>query len=370
MKSPKIALITDWLTNMGGAEPLLLEMHKLFPDAPIYTSVYDKATMPAFHTCDVRTTWMERRIPRFLRYKHALWPVLRSYAFHSLDLSEFDIIISTSSAEAKSVRKTRPNQVHIAYIHTPTRYYWSHYEEFKREFNFGLLTPFIRPFIPLFVRWMRRRDLESIKDIDVFIANSTVTQERIKQYYGQSSTIVHPPIEVARFTPSPRTTRHGFIMWGRHVPYKRHDLAIRVCNQLGARLTICGSGPITDELKKIAGPTIKFVGRVSDEELVRLAQTSEAFLFPNEEDFGMSAAEALAAGTPVIAYARGGALDIVTDNETGVLFDDQSVDGLVTAIKRFQTVEFLPATLNRRARRFDKTLFASKMKKIISDSVR
>lgn len=367
---PKIALVTDWLTNMGGAEPLLLELHKLFPTAPIYTSVYDRAKMPAFHDCDVRTTWMERRIPKFLRYKHTLWPVLRSYAFRSLDLSEFDIIISTSSAEAKSVRKTRPNQVHIAYIHTPTRYYWSHYQEFKREFHFGLLTPFIRPFIPLFVRWMRRRDLESIKDIDVFIANSSVTQARIKQYYDRPSTVVHPPIEVARFTPPPRTERHGFIMWGRHVPYKRHDLAIQACNQLGLPLTICGSGPITDQLKKLAGPTIKFVGRVSDEELVRLAQTSEAFLFPNEEDFGMSAAEALAAGTPVIAYARGGALDIVTDGETGVLFDDPSVNSLIAAIKHFQTMSFLPATLNRRARRFDKTLFASKMKKIVSDTLR
>lgn len=367
-RPPKIALTIDWLTNMGGAEPLLLAIHKQFPDAPIYTSVYDAPNMKAFADCDVRTTYLQRLLPRFIRYKHVLWPVLRAHAFRKLDLSEFDIILSTSSAEAKAVRKTRPDQVHIAYIHTPTRYYWSHYDEFKNQFDFGALTPIIRPFIPFFVRQMRKKDLDSVRDIDVFVANSEITRSRIKKYYGANATVVHPPIDVARFTPPPRTERSGLIMWGRHVPYKRHDLAILACNQLGEQLTICGTGPYTDHLKSIAGPTIKFVGRVSDEELVRLAQTSEAFLFPNEEDFGMSAAESLAAGTPVIAYARGGALDIIQDDETGILFEDQSVAGVVAAIIKFRAhPTFLPATLNRRARRFDATLFAAKIRKIVRD---
>lgn len=367
-RQPRIALVTDWLTNMGGAEPLLLEIHKLYPEAPIFTSVYNKKAMPAFHHCDVRTTYLQKRLPKFLRYKHVLWPVLRAKAFRKLDLSEFDIIISTSSAEAKAVKKTRPDQVHIAYIHTPTRYYWSHYEEFRREFSFGELTWLIRPFIPMFVRWMRRLDLESILGIDVFIANSTVTQSRIKQYYDRPSTVIHPPVDIDRFTPSPHTERSGYIIWGRHVPYKRFDLAIRACNKLQAALTIIGSGPDTERLKEIAGPTITFTGRVSDQELVDRAQHAKAFLFPNEEDFGISAAEALAAGTPIIGYAKGGVLDIVQDGETGVLFHEQTVDSLIDAMQRADTYTFLPATLHRKSKRFAPGLFATKIKKIVDSA--
>lgn len=366
-KEPRVAIVHDWLTNMGGAEPLVLEIHKLFPNAPIYTSVYDAEKMAAFKGIDVRTTNLQTKLPAKLRYKHVLWPTFRAKAFRELDLSEFDIIISSSSAEAKSVRKTRKGQVHIAYIHTPPRYYWSHYEEFKKEFNFGPLTPFIRPVIPYFVKKMRKLDLESTKDIDIFIANSTVTQQRIKQYYHKPSTIIYPPVEVSRFTPPPKGERSGYVLWGRHVPYKRFDLAIEAANATGAKLTIAGTGPDTERLKSLAGPTVKFVGRISDEALVKLAQSSKAFLFPNEEDFGISAVEALAAGTPVIAYKKGGALDIVQDGETGVFFEYQTVESLVGAMERFETMEFLPATLHRKAKRFDKGFFATKMRKIVDD---
>ena len=367
-KAPKIALVTDWLTNMGGAEPLLLEVHKLFPDAPIYTSVYNKEKMAAFHDCDVRTTYLQERLPAFIRYKHVLWPVARAKAFRSLDLSEYDIIISTSSAEAKAVRKTRPEQVHIAYIHTPIRYYWSHYEEFRREFNFGPLTPLIRPFIPFFVKKMRVKDLESIEGIDVFIANSTVTQSRIKEYYKRPSTVVHPPVDIDRFTPPAKTDRTGYVLWGRHVPYKRFDLAIEACNRLKVPLTVIGSGPDTDRLKSLAGPTVTFTGRVSDEELVERAHHAKGFLFPNEEDFGISAVEAIAAGTPVIAYAKGGALDIVQDGETGVLFPEQTVESLMAAIQRAETIEFRASTLHRKSKRFARGLFAQKITKIVRDN--
>ena len=371
---PKVAIVHDWLTNMGGAEPLVLEIHKLFPNAPIYTSVYDAEKMQAFKHIDVRTTSLQTKLPKKLRFKHVLWPVARAKAFRELDLSEFDIIISSSSAEAKAVRKTRPGQVHIAYVHTPVRYYWSHYEEFRKEFNFGPLSPFIRPFIPYFVKKMRKLDLESTKDIDIFIANSTITQQRIKQYYNKPSTVIYPPVEVERFAPPPKGERSGYVMWARHVPYKRFDLAIQAANALEAPLTIASTGPDTERLKAMAGPTIKFVGRISDEELVRLAQSSRAFLFPNEEDFGISAAEALAAGTPVIAYKKGGALDIIQDGETGIFFEEQTVDSLVDAIKRFEAQlaanpnTYLPATLYRKAKRFDKGFFATKMRKVVGDS--
>lgn len=366
--APKIAIVHDWLTVSGGAEVVVAELHKLFPKAPIYTSVYNPAAFSGLTGVDIRTTYLQEKLPAMLRYKHVLWPTLRAKAFRKLDLSEFDIIISSSSAEAKAVRKTRSNQVHIAYIHTPIRYYWSHYEEFRREFKFGIFTPFIRPVIPYFVKKMRKLDLESIKDIDVLIANSAVTQERIKKYYKRPSTVIHPPVDTERFTPSPKGDRQGYILWGRHVPYKRFDIAIEACNQLGASLTIIGSGPDTARLKKLAGPTIQFVGRVSDKELVRRAQSAKGFLFPNEEDFGISAVESLAAGTPVIAYAAGGALDIVQDGETGVLFNHQTVESLVAAMKRFETLSFLPATLHRKAKRFDKGFFDTKILKIVQDN--
>ncbi len=367
MAAPKIAIVHDWLTTMGGAEMFLLELHKLFPNAPIYTSVYNPTAMPAFKGVDIRTTYLQHKLPKSLRYKHILWPTLRPKAFRTLDLSEFDIIISSSSAEAKAVRKTRPGQKHIAYIHTPIRYYWSHYEEFRKEFTFTPFTPFIRPFIPFFVKRMRKLDLQSVEDIDVFIANSTVTQARIKKYYKKRSIVIHPPVDVERFTPPPSGERHGYVMWGRHVPYKRFDLAIEACNRLGADLVIAGAGPDTARLKKLAGPTIKFVGRVSDAELEKLARSARGFLFPNEEDFGISAVEALAAGTPVIAYAAGGVLDIVEDGETGVLFQKQTIESMAAAIIRFETLSFRPATLHRKAKRFDKSLFDTKMRKIVND---
>lgn len=369
MAEPKVAIVHDWLTSMGGAEPVVLELLKIFPDAPVYTSVYDKEKMTAFKDVDVRTTYLQERLPKFLRFKHTLWPVARAYAFRKLDLSEFDIIISSSSAEAKAVRKTRPGQIHISYIHTPIRYYWSHYDEFRKEFSFGPLTLFIRPFIPLFVKWMRKKDLESVKDIDVFIANSEVTQARIKKYYKKPSTVIHPPVNVSRFTPPPSSKREGYVVWGRHVPYKRFDLAIEACNQLGYKLTVMGSGVDTERLKSLAGPTIEFPGRVSDEELVERAHKAKAFLFPNEEDFGIAAVEAIASGTPVIAYKKGGALDIVQEGETGVFFSKQTPEALAKAIQEAEKINFRPATLHRKAKRFEASLFATKIKKIVSDQL-
>lgn len=369
MTKPKIAIVHDWLTSMGGAEPVVLEISRLFPDAPIYTSVYDKNSTAAFADKDVRTTYLQKILPRSVRYKHILWPVLRAFAFAKLDLSEYDIIISSSSAEAKAVRK-KPGAVHICYCHTPIRYYWSHYEEFKREFHFGILTPLIRPTIPIFVRWMRKKDLRAVKGVDYFIANSEVTKKRIKQYYGRDSVVVHPPVDTKRFIGKNTVDRKGYIMWGRHVPYKRFDLAIEACNKLSAKLTVVGNGPDSERLKKIAGPTITFTGRISDEDLEILARASKGFIFPNEEDFGISAVEALAAGMPVVAYKKGGALDIVEDGITGIFFENQTVDSLIAAIQKREVTEFSYNTLVQRSKRFDKLLFQTKIRKIIADYVK
>lgn len=366
MSKPKVAIVHDWLTNMGGAEPLILELHKLYPDAPIYTSVYDKEKMTAFADCDIRTTYLQKVLPKFLRYKHILWPVLRAHAFRRLDMSEYDLIISSSTAESKAVKK-RPGATHICYCNTPIRYYWSHYEEFKNTFNFGLLTFLIRPFIPPFVKWMRRLDLSSVEGVDYLMANSNEIKRRVKKYYGRESTVVFPAVDVARFQKPQKNTepRSGFIIWGRHVPYKRFDLAVVACNELGVPLTVIGSGPETKKLKKLAGPTITFTDRVSDEELARLASKAECFLFPGEEDFGIAPVEAIAAGMPVIAYRGGGALDYVVEGKTGVLFNEQSVASLKSAIGSFSPADFSEKELRDFSKKFSPEEFRTGITKCI-----
>lgn len=369
---PKVAIVHDWLTNMGGAEPLVLELHKLYPNAPIYTSVFDKEKMPAFAKLDVRTTYLQKVLPKFLRYKHVLWPVLRAHAFRNLDMSQYDLIISSSTAEAKAVKK-RADAVHICYCNTPTRYYWSHYEHFKNSFHFGMFNILIKPIIPPFVWWMRKLDLNAAAGVDYFMANSNEVKRRIKKYYNRESTVVWPAVDVERFSrPSTQTlvpkpqSRSGFILWGRHVPYKRFDLAIEACNKLKLPLVIVGTGPQTEELKKIAGPSITFTGRVSDSELATLAQTAEAFLFPGDEDFGIAPVEALAAGTPVIAYKSGGALDYVIEDKTGTLFDDQTVASLVSTLKNFDAKKYKSSELRNFATKFNAERFRNEVKDFIS----
>lgn len=368
--NPKVVIVTDWLTSMGGAERVALELHNIFPDAPIYTSVYDKQNMPEFDGIDVRTTYLQRILPKSLRYKHVLWPVLRAFAFRRLDLSEFDIIISNTTAEAKAVRK-RPGAIHICNCNTPIRYYWSHYEEFKRDFDFGPLNIFIRPLIPFFVRWMRKLDLKSVEGVDVWLANSTAVQARIKKYYNRSSTVVHPPVDVDRFTPA-RVRDDYYVALGRQVPYKRIDLAVAAATELGLPLRVYGNGGEHQRLVDMAGPTVQFFtdrfGDASDQAVAEALNHARGYIFPAEEDFGIVQVEALAAGAPVIAYGKGGALDIVQDGESGILFGEQTVKSVVDAIKRAEQTTFLPATLRRKSKRFDSSLFGTKIRKIVGSS--
>lgn len=370
-KKLRVAIVHDWLTNMGGAEPLVLELHKLYPEAPIYTSVYDKDKMTAFADCDVRTTYLQKLLPKFLRYKHILWPVLRAHAFRKLDMSEYDLIISSSTAESKAVKKS-PDATHICYCNTPTRYYWSHYEEFKNSFHFGPMNFLIKPMIPFFVKWMRKLDLKASTGVDYYIANSNEVKRRIKEYYGRDSTVIFPGVDTKRFAqiqnPKLQTQkRSGFITWGRHVPYKKFDLAIEACNLLEVPLTIIGNGPETERLKQISGPTITFTGRASDEELVRLAHSSEAFIFPGDEDFGISPVEAIASGLPVIAYKSGGALDYVIEGRTGTFFTTQTVPALAKAIKSFNYKDYDQAVLQAFADNFSNSRFRQEIKSFVNN---
>jgi glycosyltransferase involved in cell wall biosynthesis len=366
--SPRIAIVHDWLTNMGGAERVVLAMHEAFPDAPIYTSVYEPEKVPLFDGLDVRTTRLQKW-PRFLRRLHKFFPMFRVRAFRELDLDAYDIILSSSSAEAKQVRKTREDQLHLCYCHTPIRYYWSHYDEYKRDPGFGRLNWLVRLAMPLLVPPLKRADYEAAQQVDVFIANSTEVQKRIRKYYGKASVVLNPPVDAERFTKlsKPAGKRHGYIALGRQVPYKRIDLAVAACTSLKLPLTVIGNGSEHQRLVDMAGPTVEFVTNASDEAVAAYLGSARGFIFPTEEDFGIVQVEALAAGTPVIAYATGGSVDIVKDGEGGITFASQDHVSLQNALMQAEKASFDPAKLQRIAKRFHRGLFVSKLRKIVAD---
>lgn len=366
MSKPKVAIVCDWLTNMGGAERVILAIAKAYPNAPIYTSVFTPETMPAFKGLDIRTTYLQK-LPGFLRRRHQLFPVLRAHAFRHLDLSEYDIVISIASAEAKAVR-VRKGATHICYCHTPTRYYWSHYNEYKREPGFGLLNPLVQLVLPPFVAWMRRLDLRAVKGVDYFIANSTTVEDRIRRYYRRDSFVLNPPVEMQRFRKINITgKRNGFVALGRQVPYKRVDLAIEACNQLQLPLTVYGNGSEHERLKHLAGPTINFVIDADDNAVVQALAHAEGYLMPQEEDFGIVQIEAMAAGTPVVAYAKGGSQDAVIEGKTGLFFNEQTVASLVASLKRFPKAQFDPKIIQQHAEKFSEEQFISTLQRFVSE---
>lgn len=369
-RAPKIAIVCDFLTTMGGAENVVLAMHTAFPDAPIYTAIYNPDKVPAFRKLDVRTSRLQK-LPKKLRNYNKLFPTMAVKAMRKLDLSEFDIILTSSYLHGHQVTKSRPDQVIITYCHTPPRYYWSHYEDYRRDPGYGKLNPIVRALMPLMVPRQRKLDLEAAKNVDLFIANSTETQKRIKKYYNRASTVIHPPVDVKRFTPA-RERGDYYVTLGRQLPNKHFDLAIKACSNLGVTLKVFGNGPLHNELVKVAGPTIEFYtdrfGDASDAAVEQALNSAKGFVFPSDEDFGIVTVEALAAGTPVIGYAKSGTLDIVTDGETGALFRHQTVEDVVDAINRAGATTFFPSKLNRTARRFDTTLFLTKLRKVVLDA--
>ena len=366
----RIAIVCDFLTTMGGAENVVLAMHEAFPDAPIFTAIHNPNKMPAFAELDVRTSKLQK-IPKKLHQFHKLFPTLAVSAMRKLDLSEFDIILTSSYLHGNQVTKSRPEQVIINYCHTPPRYYWSHYDEYRRDPGFGKLNPIVRSLMPLMVPHQRKLDLEAVKNVDVFIANSSETQARIKKYYGRNSTVLHPPVDIKRFSPR-KERKNYYVTLGRQLPYKRHDLAVSACTELGVQLHVFGNGPAHEKLEKMAGPTIHFYtdrfGDASDEVVADALEGAKGFIFPAEEDFGIVSVEALAAGAPVIGLAKGGTTDIVTSDELGILFERQATDDVAEAITIAEKRHYSPTKLARTAKRFDKTLFISKLKNIVAQN--
>lgn len=354
---------------MGGAENVVLDLHEAFPDAPIYTAIHNDDKVPAFRELDIRTSKLQK-MPRKLRGYHKLFPTMAVKAMRKLDLSEFDIIIASTYLHGHQITKSRPDQKLIAYCHTPPRYYWSHYAEYRKNPGFGKLNPFVRALMPLMVPKQRRLDLQAAKNVDLFIANSTETQKRIKQYYGRKSIVIHPGVATTRFSPE-RQRSDYYVTMGRQLPYKHYELAVEACTKLGLKLKVFGNGPMHEQLVKIAGPTVEFYtnrfGDASDAELEKALNSAKGFIYPAEEDFGIVTVEALAAGAPPIAYGKAGTLDIVDSEEVGVLFRRQTIEDTIGAIKRAEGLQFFPSKLQRTAKRFDRTLFITKIRKIVFD---
>lgn len=326
----KVAIIHDWLTNMGGAEKVVAVIHNLFPDAPIYTSIYKPDALPdKFREIDVRTSYLQRFPWSGIKYQWLLQ--FMPQAFESFDLREYELVISSSTSCAKGVL-TRADCCHICYCNTPMRYAWDFYHEYLEEKPWWL-----RAYIARRLHDIRIWDRISADRVDYFIANSQNVARRIRKHYRRQADVIYPPVDTDYFVPGDSSEPgEYFLCAGRLVGYKRVDLAVQAFNRLGIKLVVAGDGPEYKTLRDIAGRSIEFVGRVSDDELRELYQHCRAFLFPGEEDFGLTPLEAQACGKPVIALARGGALETVIDMRTGLFFKEQSVESLIYAVKRFE----------------------------------
>ena len=348
----KVALVHDYLNQMGGAERVVLALHEMFPEAPIYTSIYDPRRVDtAFQSIDIRTSFMQK-LPLVKKHHQPFLPFY-PFAMERLDLRGYDLILSSSSAFGKGVI-TRPETMHICYCHTPMRWCWNYDEYVQRERLGGIA----RNILPFFITGLRVWDQTSSMRVDHFIANSPVVADRIRKYYRRDAVVIPPPVEGRRFT-FDATTRaeEYFLIVSRLMPYKRIDLAIEACNRLQLPLVIIGSGRDENRLKSIAGPTIRFMGRLSDEEVLHYYAHCRAFILPGEEDFGITPLEAQASGRPVIAYAAGGALASVIDSVTGTFFQKQNVESLVEVLESFDERRYDPQTIRNHALEFDKPRF-------------
>jgi glycosyltransferase involved in cell wall biosynthesis len=356
----KVAIVHDYLNQMGGAERVLMAFHEIFPDAPIYTSIYDpKRVDPAFQKMDIRTSFMQK-LPLVTRHHQPYLP-LYPFAIEALDMRGYDLVLSSSSAFAKGVI-TRPETTHICYCHTPMRWCWN-YEEYVEREQLGKLARRILPFL---ITGLRTWDQISAQRVDHFIANSPVTAERIQKYYRRESVLIPPPVDVSRFPTDPALdTEDYFLILSRLIPYKRIDLAIEACNQLRLPLVIIGKGRDKERLQRLAGPTVRFLGNLSDEEVVHYYRHCRAFIFPGEEDFGITPLEAQAAGRPVIAYGAGGALASVIDGVTGVFFHAQTIESLAEALSSFEERRFNPVVIRNHALEFDAPRFKRRILQFI-----
>ena len=367
VQGKKVAIVHDWLVG-GGAERVVLELHRMFPDAPIYTSYCTDEWRQKLDGKAV-TGWLQRwpfgKLRKFI-------PFLRIKWFESLDLTQYDLVISSSgNGEAKGVRAGtlyNEGQVHVSYCHSPVHFYWRHYDQYLATPGFGMFDPLARIGLKALVGPLRKWDLKASKRPDYYIANSTHIQADIKRYYDKNSTVIFPPVDTSRFAnPVADVPRKGFVTVGRQQPYKRVDIIVKACTQLNLPLTVIGRGPAHEQLKCLAGTSITFITgpEATDQAITQAMRSAEAFIFAAHEDFGITPIEALAAGTPVIAYQAGGALDYVKPGVTGEFFAEQSVESLKQTLESFDAAAYDHKTIAKSAERFSEASFRKSLEAFI-----
>lgn len=360
----KVAIVHDWFVG-GGAERVVEQLHQMYPKAPIYTAYCSRQWQDRLGGAKIITSYMQHwpfsKLRKFL-------PPLRAIWFSRLDLSGYDLVISSSGAEAKAVKVKAP-AVHINYCHAPTHYYWSRYGQYMKSPGFGYMDWLARIGLKALLGPMRRWDYKAAQRPTYMAANSSYTKDQIKRYYGRDSVVIHPPVDIERFAGRADEPRRGFITAGRQTPYKRIDLAVQACTELEVPLIVIGSGPDNKRLQKMAGKSVTFLVGKSDEEIVHYFQTSQAFIFTALDDFGIVAVESLAAGTPVIAYKAGGALDYVQPGKTGEFFTEQTIGSLTAALKKFSPDKYNDSQIQSAAAKFSSENFRQKMLTFINKSV-
>jgi glycosyltransferase involved in cell wall biosynthesis len=351
----KIAVVHDYFTQLGGAEKVAEELMRILPGADLHATVALPECMPpGLVGAPVKTSWMQN-LPGMRRY-YRLYFLLYPLALPSLDLSSYDLVLSSSSGYAKGVRSNR-DAIHVCYCHTPMRWAWS-FENYSAREEMGAAK---RLLLPHLVRGLRQWDVGASRQPDHFIANSETVAARIWRAYGRIAEVIHPPIDVQRFRPTQEQDDYYMVL-ARLVSYKRIDLAVQACNLLGRRLLVIGDGPDRARLMTNAGPTISFLGLLSDAAVEHHAARCRALIFPGEEDFGMAPLEVAAAGRPTIAYRAGGAVETIIDGVTGIFFDRQEPEDLAEAIARFERIEWNPAVLRRHAECFGADVFQARFR--------
>lgn len=355
----KLALVHEHLAQDGGAEKVLLQFQQLFPQAPTYTLVYrPEHTNSAFRGKDIRTSFIQHLPAGASRYRWYL-PFMPS-AVERYNLTSYDVVLSSASGFAKGVI-TRPDAVHLCYCHSHTRYLWNDSYEYLESLPYNRL---FKRMIGQYLSFLRMWDRLAADRVDHFIANSRAIQAGIRKYYRRDSTIIYPPVAIHRFSIAPDRDKY-YLTGGRLVAYKHFDIAIHACNRLGLPLKIFGAGPEEKKLRGLAKGNIEFVGKLPERDLVQLFSRAMAFINPQEEDFGITAVESMAAGRPVIAYGRGGALETVVPGKTGVFFDEQAWEPLADALLRFRPGDYDPEAIRAWAERFSEARFAHEIRAFV-----
>lgn len=355
----KVALVHDYLTEMGGAERVVLALTRIFPDAPLYTSVYDPQTCAEFSDRDLRTTFMQR-LTRRKAVTKGLFPLFPT-AFRRLDLSGFDVVISSSSGFAHHVR-VPASALHVCYCHNPPRFLWQPDDYFRgRLVTRRLLTPALSH--------LRRLDLEAARRVDAYVANSATVGARIRATYGRDAEIIHPPVNTSLYeVTSERSGR--FLVVSRLIAYKRIDLAVQAATRAELPLDVIGDGPARQRLERTAGPTVRFLGRRHDDFVRHALARCTALILPGTEDFGLTPIEAQACGRPTVAFGAGGALETVRDGVTGFLFSEPTTDALMVTMQRAVENELSSESLRTWAKGFDTTAFGYQLKSFLAGQER